>query len=928
MFRLLPFIFMSFLFCSPQALAQSAAADYEKALQSFNNKNYEEAYIHLRNSLQDNPAHLPSKLMMGEVLVTKGLANAAIYELQEAIEFGADRNLAEVTMAEAYMLKMDYQKVTNFALADLNSKNKFELILLQAAAFMRLENAEKALAKYHTALSMQPNSTKANTALAAFYLQQNNLEKAQELIFKSSKIDPGDAHTLHLQGQLSEHNKQFKHALEYYEKAYEKAPSDQLIKRSLANSYVFHKKYEKARVIVDAILKKTPDEPFIMLLNARLFSMNNENKLADEAFTSLNQKLTLVPDNIMRQLPELHYVNGLASYMIGNYQSSLKALQLYLTEKPNDSNAIALVVDIHIKLRQTHYAQKLLVENRAMVMQNLPLSLVLCELYIKDNQAARCDELITELRQIFTQQLPLDLMWIKSLQSVDKYAQALVFLDENLSNRSEQVVQRLRVNLYLQNMLGEKALPIVESLLVTDPSNINDQLLKSDVLIAIKRYSDAGILVNDILRQEPNFLKAQFNQAQILFLKGQYGQAESKAYGLKGKFPASYRLNMLLANSLIAQGKKEQALKAYFTAKSNAKDRTDASEQIATIYRQLGELDLALNELNLLSDQHFLHPKYIMEKAEVYLSQENFEKAAQEFTLLSNLWHNDHQRLLLLGQVQRTAKMFESAEKSLLRSLAISPNFLYSKIELMRLYLTQGRISDAEVINAKLLLSYKDNADVQLIAGDIAFANKQFKQAQKNYLYAVQLNNNYDLPAIRLYNLAKTQNIGRKAFEKTISDIVSQYPESHFHRNLLADFLFSINKLEQAKEHYLRLAEVPSLPNKQYVLNNLANILINENPKKALYYIDKALELDKTDANLLDTKGWIHTLQSRHETGLNFLRQAFSMDTEDPAIRYHLAYTLMKLGRVDEAKMELAAALSSPEQFDEKQSAITLKDSF
>ena len=85
------------LFCS-YAFSQSAI-DYEKALRSFNQENFDEAYVYLKNALQDNPSHLQSKLMMADILLRRNQTRAAIVEYQESLILGADLDIAYLPLA-------------------------------------------------------------------------------------------------------------------------------------------------------------------------------------------------------------------------------------------------------------------------------------------------------------------------------------------------------------------------------------------------------------------------------------------------------------------------------------------------------------------------------------------------------------------------------------------------------------------------------------------------------------------------------------------------------------------------------------------------------------------------------------------------------------------------------------------------------------
>jgi tetratricopeptide (TPR) repeat protein len=108
-------------------------------------------------------------------------------------------------------------------------------------------------------------------------------------------------------------------------------------------------------------------------------------------------------------------------------------------------------------------------------------------------------------------------------------------------------------------------------------------------------------------------------------------------------------------------------------------------------------------------------------------------------------------------------------------------------------------------------------------------------------------------------------------------------------------------------------------------MNNLANIYLQEDKINIAYDLaNKANALSPNNANILDTLGWALSLQGEYDEALSLLRKSFAMNTATPDVRYHIAYTLAKLGRKADAQTELENLLQLFESFRYKEEASKL----
>jgi tetratricopeptide (TPR) repeat protein len=176
------------------------------------------------------------------------------------------------------------------------------------------------------------------------------------------------------------------------------------------------------------------------------------------------------------------------------------------------------------------------------------------------------------------------------------------------------------------------------------------------------------------------------------------------------------------------------------------------------------------------------------------------------------------------------------------------------------------------------------------------------------------------------------KNIGNNVsnaneFEKRMNTFLVSQPDAHFHRRLLADFFITNKRYQEAEAHYRILAAVDNLYDKATVLNNLAIITIPKDLEKALSFSEEALAESPNAPDLLDTHGWILSLQGKYEEALPSLRRAYSYNAVDPNIMYHLGVVLAKQGKTAQAKLELKNALASDMPFDDRAQAKALLQS-
>jgi Tfp pilus assembly protein PilF len=101
---------------------------------------------------------------------------------------------------------------------------------------------------------------------------------------------------------------------------------------------------------------------------------------------------------------------------------------------------------------------------------------------------------------------------------------------------------------------------------------------------------------------------------------------------------------------------------------------------------------------------------------------------------------------------------------------------------------------------------------------------------------------------------------------------------------------------------------VASDPQNASANNNLAYQLALDDPREALHFAQRAVELAPTDAAALDTLGWVHYRMGEYTTAVDYFKNALAKRSS-PALEFHLAMCYIKAGDPDRGRTMLADAL-------------------
>ncbi|WP_438862979.1 XrtA/PEP-CTERM system TPR-repeat protein PrsT [Neptunicella sp.] len=915
------------LLFSSQAFSIEAVNHYELALKAYNSGNTDEAFIHLKNSIQINPTHLPSKLLLGKVYFNSGNVAAAEQELTQSLEMGADINLVLPLLGTSLIVQKKVDKLLSYEdqYYNLTKEGKFEWHLLRGQAYLITSQPDLAEFEFKQAQQLFPDDTRSLNTLATLYVSKGMLKEAESIIEHSLNIEPNNEKTWYLKGELALKQQDQKQALSCFLKAYNIDNQDPKILRSLTLSYLSTGQLEQARKLNDVILEQTPNDPTATLIEAWYLSNEGKSELAKGILAKLSQEMSLLDPSTMLYDRNTTMVRGIAELMQGNIETSQKLLLKHIEESAGDPNALKILAHIYINSNQYDQAILLLEDKPNIVNKNLELGLLLIQLYIHENNLFRAENIQKKLSSHFPDDPALLFTQARIYDLKGQHGIALATLNSITTAAPNQQFLLLKGKLLLNNGQLDKARNITNRLLEQDEKNIDALNLLAAVMIANSEYDNARTVLKKVLAIKPDNISATYNTALIYKNNHDYAQAQATLSGIISQTP-SHKATLLELADLAIETNDLNAAESWINKLLNYyPSDIAANRKLSAIYMAQNRWSDALLIVSRLLQNDRLNATLLLQQARIYSAMRNSESAKSNFTVIYELWLSDPAKLHLLASHQIKANDLQGARKTLNKVLSLSADHYNAKIDLARLSLIENKPDETKQLISELAKVDANTAELYVLKGDLANHLKDKQKAVKEYVKAILIAPENKVAIVKLYMLTK-EGYGQKVFSNTLEDLLIKDPTSNWKRKLLADAYLDNDEWALATQHYKKLLETDEYHLSAAILNNLANIYAQSDLDKA--YQTAKLALDNggnKNPALLDTFGWILARQQKFTDALAYLREAYVLDSKNPEIRYHLGHTLFKLDRNEEAINQLKIATQA-DTYPEFEDAVLLLD--
>jgi len=919
------------LFLSFQGFAKDNN-DYEQALKSFYAENYAATIIHLKNTLRADEEHIPSHLLLAKTFVAQGKGALAETELTDLQSMGVEFNQLIILLGQSYILQDKYPRVidnitSGFRGNDIESQVQF----IRGQAYIGLKQNKLAEVAFSEAINLQSDFPMARLGLAQVAIKRNKFDRAMRYVDDAIASYLPLPNAWILKSLLFQIQGKNNNAMDAINKALELSPNHMQARLSRASLYLGQNDFEEAKIDLDFILAEIPAEPRAKYLKAVVDAALGDAKSSKNKLSEVLVTLNAVPEQVMENNSNYYYLAGLTNYQFGNFDDAKRYLRSFLQQKENDFSTLRLLAMIEMQQGDFVTAKSILTKANVYYPDDPNILTLLGSVAMQVNNIELANRYFKRVVELQPDYSPALANLARSDMAAGNYHEAIEHLALSpLQNQLEQLDEKntavilLLVESYIKSKQYDKAEVITESLVKIDSKNSFYHQQHAIVLGLSGKNVDARKYLNMALTLDKNNIEAIVHMARLDVIEEDFLSAQERLKKALTRFPENIFLTVEVADVLNFSGKKSESLSWYEKAFSYDQQNSFALKKLVKNLVANNENNKAESILKsyILKENEDANAQVML--GQLYLTMNQPHKAIDNFRLASNKAKDRTQVLMHLANAHLTIDNHVLAIQSLNKAIALDSERLEPLLMLFPLLLKNGDETRAKnlIYSIEKLTPKKPLADI--LTARLAMSLKQYELAELHFIKANKLHANQK-SVLGLFQALSLQNKHVKAGE-VIRKWLKRNPNDVIAEISLAENYSNLGQTNKVATLYVQLLD--KYNRMPILLNNAANILYqNKNIKvkhQALLYAKEAFEKAPKNVDVIDTLAWIESRNGNYQIALPLFRDALLVDFSNPEVKYHLAMTLSKEKRQNEAQKLLIEAVQSDRDFNEKAQARAL----
>lgn len=881
-----------------------------------------------RKALATDRDMLLAEVLLGKVLLEGGNAAGAEAAAERAAGRGAAiEDLADTLSRAKLLLGKHAELLADARLnpARLGGAARRQLLLARAQAQAELGQPKAALAELTLLRADEPDHLAALLAEVPLRLRLEQPREAEAALARALQLAPDDAEVRFAQaGLLQARGAAVPARLAALERVLAVDARHLEARLARAQLWLQEERWAELRADLPALAADHGNDPRVAYLQALEAGQRNDRNAMVAALRRVTAQIDPQPEAQLKRKPALVLLGGMAHFALGEVEPARSYLERYRSLQGGSMGA-QLLAQLYLSQRQTSAGIAALEASLARHPGDAQTLEMLGQARLAAGQP---DQAVTLMREA-----------LRSQDSPGFYATLGQALQRQ--GQHDAAVQAFQAALKKDPQRSDAALGLARSLVERDAANgpqraaavLAEQLKRQPGQAAVRlqlarQLLEAGqaaavpALLEEGLRLDPDQPTAGLLLAEA---ERRLGRTDAALARLGAMVKADrLAVDACLALAALEEGRERpveaQAWLERALAKAGPQELRPQAALVEFLLRQRRPAE-ARGAARKLLGQAPDHVGALLLSARAALANGDAAAARAPLVQAGRLADGDILTLVAVGRLQMAAGDAAGARLSFDKGLQLQP----AQPALQRLgveaALLAGDAAEAETRARRLLEQSPKSALGYSLLGQAALARRQTAAAIDAFTQAQRLapgtENLLRLYAAQVGQVPPARNLG------LLEQWLAQRPDDSLVRNTLAESLVAQGRWADARRHYERLLKQTGA---NAVRNNLAEVLLQMKDPGALPLALEALKREPGNANIIDTAGWAHAAQGQHEQALTLLREARLRLPASGVIRYHLGSVLAQLGRRDEARQELGAALADSQAVFDRAAAQALLD--
>lgn len=705
------------------------------------------------------------------------------------------------------------------------------------------------------------------------YVEKGKYQEAAIEFTNAIQIDPdyAEAHMQLAQSYLQ--LQQRDRAYQEFNRTVELRPEDYRARMELTNLMIQARNFQGAHEQIDQLLKMRPDDPAVHTLASSLLAM--QGKVSD-AISEAEKAIAAAPDHWETYL-------DLAQLQQNNLQfdAAESSLKKVIELNPQTMQARLMLGNFYQSRKRFAEAEKQFRQAQSLDQNTFDPRKALAALYLSEGRNTEAEEVLQQAKR----DMP---------HNPDCYLALSDF--------------------YYTTGNLDKSVAEYRALYKERPADLQVKEKYIQLLIQTKRFDEAGILDDEILKSNPKDDSALIYRSQIQISAGDVNNAAQTLQTVVNNSPNNMQAHYALGVALQREGNLDRALTEWRAALHLNPNFLQAQRSIADVAMLQGDMNTLEDAANQMIRLQPASPDGYALRALANINRKHFVEADQDIRRAIAAAPQSAFGYVQLGNLRFVQKDYGQAARAYQDALDRNANSIDALRGLVNAYVADKQVDKAiAAVNAQIRKA-PDNSNFYSLLGAVLFhSKKDLSGAEAAFVKSTVLDShNYDA-LFQLCQVRATKGDIDRAIT-TGEQSLKNNPRQVNLDILLGALYESKSDWKRAENAYQNALALSS--QNPVAANSLARVMVRagESLDVALSLAQAARRGLPNSPAIVDTLGWIYYQQGAYPLALNNLQEALQLQEQnkqpdDPDIHFHLGMTYDKSNKPALARQELEQVL-------------------